>query len=83
MYTPFEDLVLYCERQNSSQVDVPKIRLKDVMYGSVKALGKLEFLAWISPIPPYYSYVVTCEVRELKRRAGKRKRSIENGITIC
>jgi hypothetical protein len=83
MYTPFEDLVLYCERQNSSQVDVPKIRLKDVMYGSVKALGKLEFLAWISPIPPYYSYVVTCEVRELKRRAAKRKRSIENGITLC
>ncbi|TKW30762.1 hypothetical protein SEVIR_2G059400v4 [Setaria viridis] len=83
MAAPFQDLVLYCEHQSSSQEDVPKIRLADVMYGSVTALGKLEFLVWISPIPPYYSYVVTCEVREPKRRAAKRKRSIENGTTLC
>ena len=48
------------------------------MYGSVKAVGKFDVLGWISPIPPYYSYVVTCEVREPKSRAAaKRKRSIE------
>ncbi|XP_034582667.1 putative disease resistance RPP13-like protein 1 [Setaria viridis] len=81
--TPFEDLIFYCEHQISSQEDFPKIRLEDVMYGSVTALGKLEFLGWISPIPPYYSYVVTCEVRELKRSAAKRKRSVENGTTLC
>jgi hypothetical protein len=83
MTTPSEDVVIYCERQNSSHEDVPKIRLEDVLYGSVQVLGKSEFLAWISPIPPYYSYIFTCEVRELKCRAAKRKRSIENRITLC
>ncbi|CAL5077346.1 unnamed protein product [Urochloa decumbens] len=75
MANPFEYLVFYCEYQRYSHEEVPKIRLDDVVYGSFKARGKSEFLAWISPIPPYYSYVVTCEVRELKRRAAKRKRS--------
>ncbi|CAL5077349.1 unnamed protein product [Urochloa decumbens] len=83
MAIPFEDFVFHSDYQNYSHEEVPKIRLDDVMYGSVKALGKSESLAWVSPIPPYYSYVVTCEVRELKRRAAKRKRSTENGITLC
>jgi hypothetical protein len=77
--TPHEDFVYYYDYESSSREEVPKIRFQDVMYGSVKALGKFEVLGWISPIPPYYSYVVTCEVRELKSRAGaKRKRSVEN-----
>ncbi|CAL5077578.1 unnamed protein product [Urochloa decumbens] len=83
MANPFEDLLFYREYQRYSHEEVPKIKVQDVVYGSVKALGKLEFLSWVSPIPPYYSYVVICEVRELKRRVAKRKRSTENGTTIC
>ncbi|CAL5092046.1 unnamed protein product [Urochloa decumbens] len=83
MANPSEDLVFYCEYQRSSSEEVPKIRLDDVIYGSVKAPGKSEFLGWVSTIPPYYSYVVTCEVLEPKHRSTKRKRSIENGITRC
>ncbi|CAL5077628.1 unnamed protein product [Urochloa decumbens] len=83
MANPFEEVVFYCEYQRYSYEEVPKIRLDDVVYRSVKALGKSEFLAWNSPIPPYYSYIVTCEVRELKQRYAKRKRSTENGITLC
>ncbi|CAL5091112.1 unnamed protein product [Urochloa decumbens] len=82
MANPSEDLVFYSEYQRYSHEEVPNIRLEDVIYGSVKALGKLEFLVWVSPIPPYYSYVVTCEVRELKR-ATKRKRSAQNGTILC
>ncbi|CAL5077620.1 unnamed protein product [Urochloa decumbens] len=83
MANPFEDLVFHCEYQRYSREEVPKIRVQDVIYGSVKALGKSEFLSWVSPIPPYYSYVATCEVRKLKRRAAKRKRYTENGINLC
>ncbi|CAL5034368.1 unnamed protein product [Urochloa decumbens] len=79
MAKPFEDLVYYGETQRSSHEEVPKITLDNVIYGSVEALGKSEFLAWISPMPPYYSHVVTCEVQELKcRAANKRKRCVEN-----
>ncbi|PUZ68239.1 hypothetical protein GQ55_2G009800 [Panicum hallii var. hallii] len=79
MAIPSEDVVYCYDYESSSQEEVPKIRFQDVMYGSVKALGKFEVLGWVSPIPPYYSYVVTCEVRELKGRAGaKRKHSVEN-----
>jgi hypothetical protein len=70
--TPFEDLYFY-EYESLLQEEFPKIRFQDVMCGSVNALGKLEVLGWTSPIPPYYSYLITCEVRELKSRAAKRK----------
>ncbi|KAJ1287439.1 hypothetical protein BS78_02G009700 [Paspalum vaginatum] len=83
MATPFEECVRYCGHDSSSQEEVPKIRLLDVIYGSVKAFGELEVLVWRSRIPPYYSYVVSLEIRELRTRAAKRKRSIRNEITPC
>jgi len=79
MATPSEDFVYCYDYESSSQEEVPKIRFQDVVYGSVKAVGKFDVLGWVSPIPPFYSYVVTCEVRELKSRAAaKRKRCIES-----
>ena len=79
MFTPSEDFVYCYDYESSSQEEVPKIRFQDVVYGSVKAVGKFDVLGWVSPIPPFYSYVVTCEVRELKSRAAaKRKRCIES-----
>ncbi|CAD6227008.1 unnamed protein product [Miscanthus lutarioriparius] len=46
--------------QRFSEEEVPTMKLQDVIYGSVKVDGKFEVLAWRSPIPPYYSYVHTC-----------------------
>ncbi|XP_062183518.1 putative disease resistance RPP13-like protein 1 [Phragmites australis] len=83
MATPFEEIVIYHQYERSSQEEVPKIRIQDVMYGSVKPHGKFEALGWRSQIPPYYSYVYTCEIRELKSTAAKRKRSMKNGVTLC
>lgn len=76
MAEPFEDFMFYHEHKSSLREELPKIRIEDLMYGSVKAPGKLEVLGWTSRIPPYDSYAVTCEIRELKTRAAKRKRSI-------
>ena len=82
MFIPSEDLVLHYEYQRSSQDDVPKIRVQDVIYGSVKAHGKFEGLGWTSPIPPYHSYVTVCEIRGRKSAGTKRKRPMKNGVTF-
>ncbi|XP_062181979.1 disease resistance protein RGA2-like [Phragmites australis] len=83
MATPSEEVVICHQYERTSQEEVPKIRFQDVMYGSVKPHGKFEALGWRSQIPPYYSYVYTCEIRELKSTAAKRKRSRKNGVTLC
>lgn len=78
MATPFEDVMLYDEHQCSSQEEIPKISVQEVMYGRVNAHGKFKILGWRSQIPPYHSYILTCEIRELKTKAPKRKRSMKN-----
>jgi hypothetical protein len=78
MATPFEDVMLYDEHQCSSQEEIPKISVQEVMYGRVNAHGKFKVLGWRSQIPPYHSYILTCEIREIKIRAPKRKRSMKN-----
>ncbi|XP_062186559.1 uncharacterized protein LOC133890129 isoform X2 [Phragmites australis] len=82
MATPSEVFVVYDQYQRSSEEEVPKIRIEEVMYGNVKPHGKFEVLGWRSRIAPYYSYVYTCEIRELKTTAAKRKRSMRNGVTL-
>ncbi|KAF8713923.1 hypothetical protein HU200_027905 [Digitaria exilis] len=80
---PSEDLVIYCQHQLCSEEKVPDIRLQDVVYGSARPHGKVEILVWKSLIPPYYSYVYTGEIQELKTTAVKRKRSTKNGVALC
>ncbi|XP_039855819.1 putative disease resistance protein RGA3 [Panicum virgatum] len=82
MFIPSEDFVLHYDYQRSSQDDVPKIRIQDVIYGSVKAEGTFEALGWRSRIPPYHSYVAVCEIRGLKTAGAKRKRPMKNGVTL-
>jgi hypothetical protein len=74
MAAPSEDFVIYHLYQHSSQKEVPQIKIQDVLYGSVKPCGKFDALSWRSPIPPYYSYSNTCEIRELRVSGAKRKR---------
>ncbi|CAO2166217.1 unnamed protein product [Urochloa humidicola] len=58
-------LIVYrCYQACSAQEhDLPKITLNEVQIGSASPQGKFEVLAWRSHIPPYYSYVFSCEVR--------------------
>ena len=76
MVAPSESLLIYNLQQRSSDEEVPKIRMDDVMYGSIKPHGKVEVLLWKSHIPPYYSYIYTCEIQEIKNTGAKRKRSM-------
>ncbi|CAL5034492.1 unnamed protein product [Urochloa decumbens] len=80
MATSSEDIVVY-KCQHPSEGEVPKIKFQDVVCGNVKLRGKSEVLAWRSKIPPYYSYICSCEIEGLKTRPVKRKRSMKNGVT--
>ncbi|CAL4986016.1 unnamed protein product [Urochloa decumbens] len=80
MARPSEEVVLHSRFQCSSSEQVPKISIQDVLYGNVKPHGKFEFLSWRSQIPPYYSYVTSCEIREQKTTATKRKRSTKENL---
>ena len=80
MAAPSEDVVVYHQHQRSSEEEVPKISMDDVIYGSVKPHGKFEILVWKSQIPPYYSYVYTCEIQAIKNTGAKRKRSMGRGM---
>jgi hypothetical protein len=76
-----EDFMICHEYRCSPQEGVPEIRMQDVMYGSNKKQGKFEVLGWRSQIPPYYSYVYVCEIRERKITGAKRKHCVEDGAT--
>jgi hypothetical protein len=82
MVVPSEYFVAYRLHECSSEEEIPKIRERDIVYGTIKCSGKLELLVWKSQIPPYYSYVYTCEVQEQKSMAVKRKRHIKDGIAL-
>jgi hypothetical protein len=46
----------------------PRITVADIISGTWSAIprGKFEVLRWRSPIPPYYSYVHSCELVQNK-----------------
>uniref|UniRef100_K4A2D8 Uncharacterized protein n=1 Tax=Setaria italica TaxID=4555 RepID=K4A2D8_SETIT len=76
--TPYGEFLVTHRYQCSSQLDIPKIGLQDLAFGSVRPLGKFDILLYgglrYTP-PPYYSYIYTCEVQKLKIAGAKRKRS--------
>ncbi|TVU40549.1 hypothetical protein EJB05_14016, partial [Eragrostis curvula] len=83
MATSSRNFVIYHHyHQRLSEEDVPKITTMDLIYGNVKPRGIFDALLWRSHIPPYHSYVCTCEIGELKTTGAKRKRSLKNGVTL-
>jgi len=71
-----EEIMVHHQYECSSQEEIPKISLRCVMYGNVKPpAGRFDALVCRSPIPPYYNYIYTCEVRDMKTTSAKRKRS--------
>ncbi|KAL6880308.1 hypothetical protein ACP4OV_011873 [Aristida adscensionis] len=77
-----EDLLVHHQYQRPSQEEVPRITLEAVIYGNLQPPGKFEVLAWRSQIPPYHSYIYTCEIRGIKTAPAKRKRAMRNGVTL-
>ncbi|CAM0955599.1 unnamed protein product [Alopecurus aequalis] len=59
----------------SARVEAPVIKVQEVLTGSVVLPdGKFDALAWRSPIAPYYSYVLTCEMHKPRRVTFRKKR---------
>ncbi|XP_066393133.1 putative disease resistance RPP13-like protein 1 [Miscanthus floridulus] len=83
MASPSEDFMICHQYHRFPDEEVPEIRVQDVLYGSIKKHGKFEVLAWRSQIPPYYSYVNACEIRERKITGAKRKHCMKDGATFC
>ena len=76
MFRTSEEIMVHHQYERSSQEEIPKIELRRVIYGSVRPPARrFDALVWRSPIPPYYNYIYTCEVRDLKTTSAKRKRS--------
>ncbi|XP_062232624.1 disease resistance protein RGA2-like [Phragmites australis] len=53
-----------CER--GSEEEVPEIPFLDLLAGCAQPGGKNEFLLWKSRIPPCFSYVCKCEIRDMQ-----------------
>nr|TKW31297.1 LOW QUALITY PROTEIN: hypothetical protein SEVIR_2G096400v2 [Setaria viridis] len=53
--------------------EVPKITLLDVQTGGAETHGKFEVVVWKSRIPPYHSYLMSCEM-EAPNLMAKKKR---------
>ena len=75
MLSTSKQIMVYHQYECSSEKEVPKVELRTVMYGNLKPSGRFDALSWRSPIPPYYNYIYTCEVRDLKTKSAKRKHS--------
>jgi len=83
MAIPSESFFGCLQYERSSQEEIPKITMKDVLFGTI-ALEKSDILLRTSQIPPYYSYVYTWSaMQEQKSIGAKRKRSMKNGLTNC
>lgn len=53
--------------------ELPKITAEDILTGkgTIPSKGHFELLRWQSPIPPYYSYVANCVVKEAEKVVPK------------
>uniref|UniRef100_A0A0D9WUX6 NB-ARC domain-containing protein n=1 Tax=Leersia perrieri TaxID=77586 RepID=A0A0D9WUX6_9ORYZ len=73
MFIPRRDGVhRYCEVYDHCRVrlaheedrDAPKIDMQDVLSGRVATHGRFDVVMWRSRLPPYYSYIRSCEIHE-------------------
>ncbi|CAM0882829.1 unnamed protein product [Alopecurus aequalis] len=64
-----------CYQVCSTQHEVPKLTMDDILCGRAIPRKSFEALAWKSPIPPYYSYVMSCSIMSSRQMVVKKKRS--------
>lgn len=65
----------------SGHEEVPKLTIDEVMYGRIAPKGKFEVLWWRSHLPPYYSYIASCEILDSKcvqkgKRCSKKRKEL-------
>lgn len=66
-------------RVELSHEDVTKVTMDDVIFGSASPQGRFDVVVWKSHLPPYYSCITSCEIRDSKfmfkwnNRCKKRK----------
>ncbi|BAS99821.1 Os07g0117900 [Oryza sativa Japonica Group] len=58
----------YCRVGVAHEEDqkVPKIDMQDVLSGRVAPDGRFDVVLWRSHLPPYYSYIYSCEIHEYR-----------------
>ncbi|TVU40333.1 hypothetical protein EJB05_13792, partial [Eragrostis curvula] len=75
-----EDFVILDDYEKRSVLDhstaVTTMTVQEVLLGTARPQGKFDVLAWISPIPPHFSYFFGCEVRKKPRRTISMKKRI-------
>jgi hypothetical protein len=59
----------------------PKITIDEVMYGRITPKGKFEVVWWTSHLPPYYSYIASCEIIDsecthMRKNFSKKRKSM-------
>ncbi|TVU41079.1 hypothetical protein EJB05_14570, partial [Eragrostis curvula] len=55
---------------------VPKVSLRDVLFGGARPQGKFDVLAWKSPVPPHYRYAYSCEIRSSHSTVARKNRLV-------
>jgi GTPase SAR1 family protein len=53
--------------------DTPKITMDDIISGSITPQGRFDVVVWKSHLPPYYSYITSCEIHESKFMLARKK----------
>ncbi|KAF0926067.1 hypothetical protein E2562_021783 [Oryza meyeriana var. granulata] len=69
-----EGVHYYCEIYDHCRVafaheeeeEAPQIDIKEVFYERVAPHGKFDLFVWRSHLPPYYSYIYSCEIHEYR-----------------
>ncbi|CAO2183036.1 unnamed protein product [Urochloa humidicola] len=79
-------VVIYNVYQKSTTVQngVPKLTLLDILNGGATHQGKFKAVAWRSAIPPYYTYLASCESRTGNSSTISKKRSRQGKVRyVC
>lgn len=70
----------YCSVYNdyqivSAQGEAQMVTFQEISSGGVLPYGKLDVLAWRSSIPPYYSYIFSCEIHKAPELDVQKRRT--------
>ncbi|GJN25017.1 hypothetical protein PR202_gb12799 [Eleusine coracana subsp. coracana] len=67
--------------QNPAQSGHPILSIQDLLFGTVRPQGKFKVLAWRSHLPPYYSYMLNCEVWRPQQGMASRKKRVQKIVS--
>ncbi|CAL4947692.1 unnamed protein product [Urochloa decumbens] len=68
------------QKRTTLQNGVPKLTAQDIIKGRSTHQGKFRVVTWSSSIPPYYTYLASCESRTDECSAISKKRSRQSSV---